>query len=169
MISEEQRRHIAIVRELAMPGGALDARGPNSTKNNPAWFRPDGSARAGRRALHTRLKQEIRDKFPRAEQGNQALVLAGPPGAGKGRVSEKVLGDAHPTYVNVDADEFKKLLLREAIADGRCAASSPPASSRHGMVDAPRRYGALSHHGEEVCILDARRSGSGRRTSGGWR
>lgn len=45
-------------------------------------------------------------------------MLAGPPGAGKGRVADTVLGADRDQYVNIDADEFKKLLLREAMADG---------------------------------------------------
>lgn len=119
MTPEDQRRHIGIVRELSVTGGPLDKNGPNATISNPAWFYPGtGVPRRERRELHERLKQEVRDQVPHAQEGNRALVLAGPPGAGKGRVAGAFLGEAHEQYVNVDADEFKKLLLREAIADG---------------------------------------------------
>lgn len=55
---------------------------------------------------------------PKVRAESRALVLAGPPGAGKGGVASAVLGPEREHYVNIDADEFKKLLLREAIKDG---------------------------------------------------
>ena len=48
-------------------------------------------------------------------------MLAGPPGAGKGRVADTVLGADRDHYVNIDADEFKKLTAeqREWVKKGR--------------------------------------------------
>lgn len=46
------------------------------------------------------------------------IVLAGPPGAGKGFVQGNVLGLDKDAWLVVDADRFKEKLLREALADG---------------------------------------------------
>ncbi|MDO5645923.1 MAG: zeta toxin family protein [Dermabacter sp.] len=118
MITEDERRHIGLVRELSKPGGPLDKGADNASLRNPAWYRHDGSRRANREASLNRMKAEVVGNSPNARNERRALVLAGPPGAGKGSVAEAVLGEDRDHYVNIDADEFKKLLLQEAIADG---------------------------------------------------
>ncbi|MFT4187351.1 MAG: zeta toxin family protein [Aeromicrobium sp.] len=117
-MTSEKQRHIGIVQDLSIAGGPLDKDGPHATTRNPAWYRSNGLRKAARRATHERLKKAIVDQSPNARDGSRALVLAGPPGAGKGRVADTVLGADRDHYVNVDADDFKKLLLREAVADG---------------------------------------------------
>src|SRR5699024_9880323 len=129
--AEEQQRHISFVRELSMPGRALDATGPNATVNNPAWFYlSTGVPRRERAQLHARLKQTVMERYPEAKDGRRALVLAGPPGAGKGSVAQAVLGDEHDSFVTVDGDEGKKLLLREGLADGSYGAWVKPDACR---------------------------------------
>jgi len=137
---EEQQRHIDLVRELSRSGGPLDKDGPNATKSNPAWFRPGGLPYRERRQLHSRLLDEVRAQTPTAAQEGRALVLAGPPGAGKGRIAEAVLGDELRGYVNVDADEFKKLLLRQAIVDGSYESFIKPAAVRELEAAGERFY-----------------------------
>lgn len=139
MIPETHRRHIAIVQELSKPGAPLDKDGPHATVNNPAWFRSNGTARPQRRAVHDRLQRIHVGRFPLARQEGRALVLAGPPGAGKGRVAEAVLGAAVDHYVTVDADEFKKLLLHEAVADGSYEAWITPHKVRE-LQDLGERF-----------------------------
>lgn len=130
MSPEERQRHIDLVRGLSMSGGVLEKDAPTATINNREWFRSNGSPRPERRALHDQLYAEVRAQFPEARQDARALVLAGPPGAGKGSVAEKVLGADISQFVNVDADEFKKLLLREAIADGSYESAIKPVEVR---------------------------------------
>ncbi|MET4224583.1 zeta toxin family protein [Oerskovia enterophila] len=112
--------HRETVREFSRPGGPLDKDGPHSTLNNPAWF-IDGKVEqptARRRALWRRLREEVRAETPGARQEGKAIVLAGPPGAGKGFVQGNVLGLDKDAWLVVDADRFKEKLLREALADG---------------------------------------------------
>ncbi len=112
--------HRETVREFSRAGGPLDKDGPHSTLNNPAWF-IDGKVEqptARRRALWRRLREEARAETPGARQEGKAIVLAGPPGAGKGHVQGNVLGLDKDAWLVVDADRFKEKLLREALADG---------------------------------------------------
>ncbi|WP_260465157.1 zeta toxin family protein, partial [Arachnia propionica] len=57
-------------------------------------------------------------RFPEVRQERRAVVLAGPPGAGKSTTLQRVLQEEVAGFVHVDADEFKSLLLHEAVADG---------------------------------------------------
>lgn len=118
MIPDELRRHIGLVRSLSKPGGPFDKDGPNATLRNPEWYRSNGTPKAIRRAVSARIKSVVLERTPNARVEGRALVLAGPPGAGKSRVADFVLGEDRAHYVNIDADEFKLLLLHQALADG---------------------------------------------------
>ncbi|WP_435094703.1 zeta toxin family protein [Clavibacter michiganensis] len=50
--------------------------------------------------------------------GKRAILLAGPPGAGKSTARASVLGAASREFITIDADEFKTRLLDEAVAEG---------------------------------------------------
>lgn len=117
MDSDAVARHMETVRELSKPGQALAPNAATATTNNPAWW-VDGVATPSRQRLHTRLIQEARETAPDVERQRRAIVLAGPPGAGKSTVLDDVLGEHRGAYLVVDADEFKRSLLREAQADG---------------------------------------------------
>src|SRR5699024_8010670 len=156
--AEEQQRHISLVRELSMPGRALNATGPTATVNNPAWLHlSTGVPRRERAQLHARLKQAVMERYPEAKDGRRALVLAGPPGAGKGSGAQAVLGDDHDSFVTVDADEFKNLLLREALADGSYEVGIKPDAVRdleaQGERFSPLELAAVLH--EESSMLAA--------------
>ncbi|WP_402372993.1 zeta toxin family protein [Isoptericola rhizosphaerae] len=116
----EHAGHRETVRAFSKAGGPLDKDGPNATLRNPDWFL-DGdvaSPTAGRRALWRRLLDEARAEVPGVRHEGKAIVLAGPPGAGKGHVQNDVLGLDRSAWLVVDADKFKEKLLREAVADG---------------------------------------------------
>lgn len=92
MIPNKRRRHIDIVRQLSGVDGPLDRRSSHASVSNHQWFYPGSTVpRRARANLHTHLKQIIRDRFPQAQQGHRALVLVGPPGAGKSSVADQVL------------------------------------------------------------------------------
>lgn len=105
------------VRELSQPGQALAPNAATSTLNNTAWW-IDREPTPARDRLHRRLLEEARSRAPELEQQRQAIVLAGPPGAGKSTVLNGVLGDQRAKYLVIDADEFKRSLLLQAKADG---------------------------------------------------
>lgn len=114
--------HRETVRALAKPGQALAPDGPNATVHNPEWFRyVAGRAipRSGRAELHDRLIREVVESRPGVRSENRAIVLAGPPGAGKSTVlRDEILGDTANEWLTIDADDFKYALLQAAIDDG---------------------------------------------------
>lgn len=117
MASAAASRHMETVRELSKPGQALAVGAATASINNPAWW-IDGETTRTRDVLHARLIDRVRAAVPDAEQNRQAIVLAGPPGAGKSTVLDDVLGEDRGKYLVIDADEFKRSLLREALEDG---------------------------------------------------
>jgi predicted ABC-type ATPase len=110
-------RHTDLVRELSKPGRVLAPDSPTSTTNNPQWW-INGDRTPVRRQLHRRLLAEARDTAPHVEQDRRAIILAGPPGAGKSTVLGEILGSDRDKFLVVDADEFKRSLLLQAQADG---------------------------------------------------
>ncbi len=156
MTPEEARRHIDLIRELSKPGGPVTKDAPTASVNNPSWW-VDGELTPQRSRTFRQMLDEAAAKYPDAEAGRRALVLAGPPGAGKGSVADRVLGAAKSSYVNIDADEFKTLLLRQAIADGSYESWIKPPAVRAveeaGEALYPMELAALVH--EESSTLAA--------------
>lgn len=152
--------HRETVREFSKAGGPLDKDGAHATLNNPRWFF-DGdvaSPTAGRRALWRRLIEEARAEAPGARNEGKAIVLAGPPGAGKGHVQDDVLGLDKDAWLVVDADKFKEKLLREAVADGTYEGFLKPQAIRDREAEGepffPLELAALVH--EESSYLARR-------------
>ncbi|WP_431837825.1 zeta toxin family protein [Cellulomonas sp. Y8] len=143
------------------PGGALAAGGPNATLAQAAWF-VDGQPTAARRRLHNELLAEHRERFAAARAQRRAVVLAGPPGAGKSSVLRSILGEQLGDYAVIDADDFKRGLLERAIVDGSYEAVIKPAEVRDleaaGERFAPLELASLVH--EESSLL-ARRARAG--------
>lgn len=105
-----------LVRQLSRPGHALGGNAPTSTIRNPEWWIDDEPTPV-RRKLHRRLLAEARAKAM-VEKARRAIILAGPPGAGKSTVLENELSSGVDKFLIVDADDFKRALLREAQTDG---------------------------------------------------
>ncbi|MGJ9422644.1 zeta toxin family protein, partial [Aeromicrobium sp. CF3.5] len=118
---------MATVRDLSKPGKPLSVAAPTRTLANPAWW-IGGDPTPSRDALHERLLQEYRGNVPEPGEEGRAIVLAGPPGAGKGRIRDGLLVAEAGSYLVVDADEFKRLLLREAQRDGSYESWIKPAA-----------------------------------------
>lgn len=151
--------HRETVRAWARAGGPLSPASERATVNNRDWFRrdPDGvfEPRAPRQLLHDRLLAEYRAQFPDVRHERKAIILAGPPGAGKSTVLADVLGSDRSAWLTVDADEFKRALLTEAIKDGSYdRAILPPevrAAEAAGEKFFPLELASLVH--EESSLL----------------
>lgn len=130
-------RHMQLVRELSKPGGVLTDTAATATINNPAWW-VDGEPTPARDRLHQRLIAAVRASAPNVAQDRKAIVLAGPPGAGKSTVLRQVL-DLRGDYLIIDADEFKRLLLQDAIADGSYEGWIVPVDIRE-LTEAGERF-----------------------------
>lgn len=120
MTPDEIERHESHLSEFSRLGGSLRADAPNASINNPAWF-IDGDLTFERQQFHARVRAAFRDEQPNVLTDRKAIVLAGPPGAGKSSVLGQVIaaaGGSADQWRVIDADHFKDVLLREAIADG---------------------------------------------------
>lgn len=155
------RRHWDAVIALAKPGHALAPNAPTSTVRNRAWFyrtRGETFPLRGRREVHDRLIAEQRAAAPNAALERRAIILAGPPGAGKGTQLERMLGDRVDQYLVVDADRFKNALLQEALRDGSYDAWLKPPEIRElegaGERFFPLELASLVH--EESSMLAVR-------------
>lgn len=114
-------RHRRGVVELSRAGAALATDAPTVTVNNPEWFtwmRGEYTPTPQRQELHNALKRAYVEKYPDVRNESRAMVLAGPPGAGKSTVKKDQLKERESHYLSVDADDFKTMLLEEALRDG---------------------------------------------------
>lgn len=117
MLAAEALRHMDLIRELSKPGHALSARAATASVNNRDWW-CNGKPTLKRDRLHRRLIKEAHSGIKELEHDRVAIVLAGPPGAGKTTLLHKLLGMGRNRFLTIDADDFKRLLLDEAIRDG---------------------------------------------------
>jgi predicted kinase len=114
---DQTEAHWESVRRLSGPGGPLGADAETASIRNPAWF-VSGEPTAARRQFHGELVDKAFAAATAAIEGKEAVVLAGPPGAGKSTVLGTLLGAEASRYLRIDADEFKVELLKAAIEDG---------------------------------------------------
>lgn len=102
-------------------------------------------------AIKSRLAE-----FPELQKQRKAIVLAGPPGAGKGYVSGKFLEDVS-SYVQCDPDEFKAAIVRHELqVDGLESLKTDLVRSyeAEGHVFAPLEFASLVH--DESSAINAR-------------
>lgn len=159
---EAVESHRRLVIELSKPGQALSADTAHETVRNPDWFIELGpnqwEPKAARRQLHNRLISQQQEAAPNARSEREAIVLAGPPGAGKSTVLKSLLGDKRDQYLVIDADEFKQALLRQAQQDGTYESKIKPPEIRDremaGEKFFPLELASLVH--EESSMLAAR-------------
>lgn len=159
MSSEASAAHIESVREQSLPGRCLGPDAPTQSVRNPAWFRTVRGRfepTAARRALHRELRAEVLADVPNVLAERKAIVLAGPPGAGKSEAKNQLLSpDERETYLTVDPDVFKAKLLGRAAADGTYETWIKPAEVKQlesqGERFFPMELASLVH--EESSII----------------
>ncbi|NMF09993.1 zeta toxin family protein [Corynebacterium xerosis] len=158
MTPDRTDAHRSLIENLSAADGPLSTDAPTATLKNPAWFVERGGrleTRAGRRALHRRLRDELREENPGVRAERRAIVLAGPPGAGKGTTLRQERAEVLPSYLVIDADDFKKKLLTEAMRDGTYESFIKPQSIKdleeRGEQFFPLELASLVH--EESSML----------------
>lgn len=147
---------------------SMNPDGPYATISNPEYFSkgPHGDVipTLARRKLHQQWIDEIIAASPNLETDRQAVVMAGPPGAGKGYVQREHLGDL-PGYVVCDPDIFKEKILRHELATDQLKHLETPLIKdlkKQGERFAPMEYASLVH--EESSLLSAKLQAHLRRT-----
>ncbi|MBM7411925.1 putative ABC-type ATPase [Clavibacter michiganensis] len=148
MGTDDELQHLRTLRSLSEEGGPLAWNAPTATTSNPAWW-DQGGAKPSRVRLHERLFSEAFDAVPATGAGRRAILLAGPPGAGKTSVRLTALGDRGKEFLVIDADEFKGRLLHEAVADGSYDSWIKPTAVREreasGETFHPMELSSLVH------------------------
>ncbi|WP_255318497.1 zeta toxin family protein [Cellulomonas gelida] len=126
------------VRALMKPGQLLAVDSPYATVNNRAWFASPGRPRLARAELHEELvARALGDRTSASGRSRpSAIVLAGPPGAGKGTMRRQLLGAEVGSWLVVDADDFKRALLAAALEDGTYDRLIVPSETSLEVADA---------------------------------
>ncbi|MGW6132380.1 zeta toxin family protein [Cellulomonas sp. NPDC055163] len=160
---EALERHRDHLTSLSVDGEPLSPASPHATVHNPAWFdQATGAATPVRQRLHERILARAAERSAHVPRERQAIVLAGPPGAGKTSVLTDVLRarrgpEAHlENWRTLNSDDFKDELLEHAHTDGSYEAFLKPPAVRdleaRGERFHPRDLAALVH--EESSLLN---------------
>ena len=147
---EEARRHREVLERLSGPDGPLQPNSRYATVNDPEHFSA-GHPRPERAELHNDIIQDFFQDHPDAAKNREALVMAGPPGAGKSTVSDEVIassGGQPEQWIPISADDFKTRLLERAASDGsleRMVPSEISSLEASGEKFFPYDYSDLVH------------------------
>src|SRR5690606_1364711 len=150
----EVDRHAQTVRALSAPGAPLSRESPHATIANPAWFFTPGMPTPMREELHQQILGRLRATMENeVAHDKRAIVLAGPPGAGKSRILDELIGEpgseSRRRWLEVDPDEIKTQLLDAAAADGSYETFIKPPAVREleaqGERFFPLDFAALVH------------------------
>ncbi|MCL2655077.1 MAG: zeta toxin family protein [Coriobacteriia bacterium] len=158
MTDQEILAHIELIRSLSTKGCALHDLAPTATIHNPKWFGSDGIIEKDRSTLHAKL---LNAQPSCAKVSCEAILLAGPPGAGKSTLVQQLLGEKYESYQVIDPDIFKPLLLQEALSDGSYETFIKPAEIKKleakGHSFYPMELASLVHQ-ESSIIAQRQRS-----------
>lgn len=144
-------------------GGCLQSDSPHATINNQNWFREySRTPRLIRRKLHAEIISEHVAAHPQVEQSRKAIVLAGPPGAGKSTAQDEVVTETSTqksAWLPLNADDFKDQLLLRATDDGSYASFLCPNAIRQRQLQGekffPRELAVLVHEESSLLVKHA--------------
>lgn len=159
MTTEEQAAtHRAHLERLGADDGPLTAHSRNATSQNPEWFNVRrGELRPARRQLHTEILARFTESHPEVRKDRKAIVLAGPPGAGKSTAQNALIKEKRTQpehWLAINADDFKDELLEQARTDGAYDNYLLPDEVREleavGEKFYPRELAALVHNESSI-------------------
>lgn len=151
--------HRAHLEWLCAEGGPLTAHSRHATTQNPEWFNVKRQQpRPERRALHNEILADFVASRPDVLRHRKAIVLAGPPGAGKSTAQNALIATTRTrpeNWLPINPDDFKDELLMKAREDGSYDGYLVPDEVREleaaGERFYPRELAALVHN--ESAIL----------------
>lgn len=115
--------------ELSAEGGPLNSRSPQATVSNREWYGDDGRPSPARSDLQQRIVDEFQAEARAVPTDRQAVIIVGPPGAGKSGVCDDILRDTGTSadqWRHIDPDAFRDRLADAMRADGSLAKVVPP-------------------------------------------
>jgi len=155
-------KHQDLLIRLSKPGQLLTRKSSTATVCNPAWFGPRGPLN-GRKVMHEKIMSVFRAESANVARGRKAIVMAGPPGAGKGTLLPQLFAEMGTTgdqWRIIDADYFKERLLEQAVEDGSYESWIKPAEvktlERQGEKFFPLELSALVHAESSIIAAQAR-------------
>ncbi|UYY81972.1 zeta toxin family protein [Arthrobacter sp. YA7-1] len=160
---DQAAAHRAQLERLCADGGPLTAHSRYATTQNPEWFNVKRQQpRQERRALHNEILAAFVVAHPQVLRNRKAIVLAGPPGAGKSTAQDALIaqtrtGPEH--WLSINPDDFKDELLVQALADGSYDSYLVPDEVREleaaGEKFYPRELAALVHNESSILAKKA--------------
>lgn len=147
----------AFLDSLSVDGGPLTVDAPHASVNNRRYFR-----RISEELVPTRVRLRLHERIMSGWRGSRqdvgrdrtAILMAGPPGAGKSTARAQLLdGEVARRYL--DADKFKLRLLEAAVADGSLQELLPPelrAAAGQPSQFYPNELSALVHAESNVIL-----------------
>jgi predicted ABC-type ATPase len=113
---------------LSTADGPLTPRSPSASVHQPDWYTDQGHATTMRLALHDRLLEEFRAEATEVPTERVAVVITGPPGAGKSSVRADILretGTRPEQWRHIDPDAFRDRLLTAEHESGNVRRTVP--------------------------------------------
>lgn len=163
-IDEQAAAHRVTLERLGADGGPLTAQSTTATTQNPEWFNVHrGRPLADRRQVHEDILASFTEFHSEVRRDKKAIVLAGPPGVGKSTAQDALVkesGTQKEHWLPINPDDFKDLLLKQALADGSYESYLVPEEVRElgsaGEKFYPRELAALVHTESSILAKTAR-------------
>lgn len=152
------------MERLSADRGPLTVQSETATTLNPQWFNVRrGEPRQDRRRLHNEILARFIESHPEVRRDKKAIVLAGPPGAGKSTARAALIQATRTQtehWLPINADDFKDELLQQARQDGSYDSYLVPEEVRAleaaGEKFYPRELAALVHAESSILAKKAR-------------
>lgn len=158
-LDETVSRHHEVLSTVSADA-SMHPKGQYATVSRRDYFRtlPTGQVAPTpeRRRLHEQWIAEVIAEHPDVQAGKRAVVMAGPPGAGKGYVQQTKY-DGLPGFIVCDPDKFKEKILEHEMQAGRLDELKPPVVHElesQGERFAPMEFASLVH--EESSLLSSK-------------